>query len=49
MEKVDVWYIQKEFDTSIRILSRATILNVARDVTYVTSLFHQLSLDVRDK
>jgi hypothetical protein len=39
----------KQLDTSIRILNRATILYVARDATYVTSLSHQLSVDVCDK
>jgi hypothetical protein len=38
----------KQLDASIRILSHAIILYVARDVTYVTSLSHQLSVDVRD-
>jgi hypothetical protein len=39
----------KELDTSVGILSRAIILYVACDATYVTSLSHQLSLDVHDK
>jgi hypothetical protein len=42
-------YIQKELDTSIGILSCATIFYVARNATYVMSLSHQLSLDVCDK
>jgi hypothetical protein len=39
----------KQLDTSIGILSHATILYVARDATYVMSLSHQLSVDVCDK
>jgi hypothetical protein len=38
----------KQLDTSIGILSRATII-CHTYLTYVMSLSHQLSVDVRDK